>query len=355
MDATLRRLTRRDFLKLLLLSAGAVGWRWFPWPDDGNYPPDDDTGLWGRVTVRRIGIYAQPSLASPKVGSLYRDMVVRFDEVLTSPYGPRHNPKWYRLHDGFVYSAYIQPVRTRLNPVRTDIPEGGRPAEVTVPFTRAYRPLKKGRWQKLYRLYYGSVHRVTDLRTGPDGRPWYCIYDDWMHVHYCVPAAHLRFIEPHELTPIAPEVPAHEKRIVVDLDAQRLFAYQGDDIVLETKVSTGLATLKSTNGIPTKTPTGTFRIYLKTPHRHMGDGRLTSDIHAYELPGVPWVSFFHKTGVAFHGTYWHDNFGRPMSHGCVNMRTDEALWLYRWSHPVVSWDQPYGHRTGTLVRVVERG
>ena len=350
----LRHLTRRDFLKLLLLGAGALGWRWFPWPDDGNYPPDDGRAILGRVTVERVGLYTAPSLRSPRQGYLYRDMVIAFDEVLTSPYGPEHNPRWYRLDRAFVYSAHIQQVHVRFNPVRADIPEGGRPGEITVPYTRAYRPFKGGGWQKLYRLYYGSVHWVRGVQTGPDGRPWYCLDDAWVHLTYCVPAAHVRFIEPQELTPISPDVPPNDKRIVVDLDLQRLWAYEGDQSVFETSVSTGITTLKSLNGIPTKTPTGTFRIYHKTPNRHMGDGRLTADIHAYELPGVPWVSFFHKWGVAFHGTYWHDNFGAPMSHGCVNMRTEEALWLYRWSMPHVPWDHPNGHRLGTLVRVYER-
>ncbi len=355
MDASgLRRLTRRDFLRLLLLSAGVVAWRWFPWPDEGNYAPDDEGVLQGRVTVDRIGIYAEPSLRSPRLGYLYRDMVVVFDEVLTSPHGPAHNPKWYRLGHGFVYSAYIQPVRRQLNPVRTDIPAEGRPGQVTVPYTRSYRPRPKGRWQKLYRLYYESVHWVTAVRPGPDGQPWYCLYDDWMQIEYCAPAAHIRLIEPHELTPLSPDVPSHEKWITVDLDYQLLTAYEGDEVVLETKVSTGIPSLKSTNGIPTKTPTGKFHIYLKTPYRHMGDGRLTADPRAYELLGVPWVSFFHKTGVAFHGTFWHDNFGHRMSHGCVNMRTDEALWLYRWSTPYVPWDRPFRSRRGTLVRVFER-
>jgi len=84
------------------------------------------------------------------------------------------------------------------------------------------------------------------------------------------------------------------------------------------------------------------------PSKHMGDGKLTDDIFAYELPGVPWVCFFHETGVAFHGTYWHHNFGRKMSHGCINMHTEEAKWLYRWTTPVASpyeWEKKgYGTR-----------
>ena len=58
--------------------------------------------------------------------------------------------------------------------------------------------------------------------------------------------------------------------------------------------------------------------------RHMGDGRLTTDPAAYELPGVPWVSYFTGNGVAFHGAYWHDNFGAPVSHGCINLSPADA-------------------------------
>ena len=69
----------------------------------------------------------------------------------------------------------------------------------------------------------------------------------------------------------------------------------------------------------------------------MGDGSLASDIDAYELVGVPWTSFFTETGgYAFHGTYWHDNFGVPMSRGCINMRPAEAKWLFRWAFPLSS-------------------
>jgi lipoprotein-anchoring transpeptidase ErfK/SrfK len=54
----------------------------------------------------------------------------------------------------------------------------------------------------------------------------------------------------------------------------------------------------------------------------------------FSLPGVPWTSFFaFPGGYAFHGTYWHNNFGVQMSHGCVNMRNEDALWLFRWSTP----------------------
>jgi lipoprotein-anchoring transpeptidase ErfK/SrfK len=83
----------------------------------------------------------------------------------------------------------------------------------------------------------------------------------------------------------------------------------------------------------------------------MGDGHVTADLEAYELPGVPWVSFFHETGVGFHGTYWHNDFGTPKSHGCINMRTEEARWLYRWTLPEIRPGRIVQKGSGTTVIV----
>jgi LysM repeat protein len=115
---------------------------------------------------------------------------------------------------------------------------------------------------------------------------------------------------------VAPSAPAGDgKRFVIDLSEQRLYAYEGDTMVRTTLVSTGLP------GTPTVT--GTYYIYLRYPSQHMrGPG--------YDLPGVPYVQYFYK-GYGLHGTYWHNNFGQPMSHGCVNMPTAEAEWAYNWA------------------------
>jgi lipoprotein-anchoring transpeptidase ErfK/SrfK len=84
----------------------------------------------------------------------------------------------------------------------------------------------------------------------------------------------------------------------------------------------------------------------------MGGGELTDDLEAYVLPGVSWTSFFEpSTGVAFHGTHWHQNFGMPMSHGCVNMRTEEARWLFRWITPSADMQKMTTHGYGTQVLV----
>ncbi|OQA47567.1 MAG: N-acetylmuramoyl-L-alanine amidase sle1 precursor [Chloroflexi bacterium ADurb.Bin325] len=108
---------------------------------------------------------------------------------------------------------------------------------------------------------------------------------------------------------------ASERWIDINLSQQRLTAYQGNTPVFSTLISGGLP----------RTPTvvGRFRIQTKlTSTRMTGPG--------YDLPGVPYTMYFYK-GYAIHGTYWHNNFGRPMSHGCVNMRTPDAAWLFNWA------------------------
>jgi len=105
------------------------------------------------------------------------------------------------------------------------------------------------------------------------------------------------------------------KWIEVNLSNQTLTAWQGNVAVLHTSVSTGTSR--------TPTVTGRYRIGTKYSSQHMsGPG--------YSLPGVPWVMYFFQ-GYAIHGTYWHSNFGTPMSRGCVNMRTAEAKFLYEWA------------------------
>jgi lipoprotein-anchoring transpeptidase ErfK/SrfK len=172
-------------------------------------------------------------------------------------------------------------------------------------------------------------------------------------VRYDVPAAHLRPLSWDEYRPIRQEVPAEEKRILVSTGDQELFAFEGDRQVYQAPVSSGVPSRGlSPNGIPTDTPIGKFYVSLKFPSRHMGDGNLTADLSAYELPGVPWVCIFHEFGVGFHGTFWHNNFGNRMSHGCVNLRNEDALWLYRWTTPIVPRSKWHKLGRGTLVEVV---
>jgi lipoprotein-anchoring transpeptidase ErfK/SrfK len=100
--------------------------------------------------------------------------------------------------------------------------------------------------------------------------------------------------------------------IEVDLSNQTLYAYHGDQIINAFLISSG------TSSFPTVT--GTFKIFAKYSQYTMRGPE-------YDISDVPYTMFFYK-GYSIHGTYWHDNFGTPMSHGCVNMDTTDAAWIY---------------------------
>jgi LysM repeat protein len=126
---------------------------------------------------------------------------------------------------------------------------------------------------------------------------------------------------PSTTTPSNPPVPAPApsgasgKWIDVNLSTQTVTAFEGQRAVFTARASTGTW----------RTPTvaGTFRIYVKyTSTRMRGPG--------YDLPNVPYTMYFYR-GYGLHGTYWHNNFGTPMSHGCVNLSTPDARWLFTWA------------------------
>ena len=105
------------------------------------------------------------------------------------------------------------------------------------------------------------------------------------------------------------------KEIVVVLREQKAYAYENGQVIHSSLASTGVAY--------SPTPIGRYKIYVKYSFALMtGPG--------YYLPNVPYVMYFYS-GYGLHGTYWHSNFGSPMSHGCVNLPTAEAKWFYEWA------------------------
>ena len=114
-----------------------------------------------------------------------------------------------------------------------------------------------------------------------------------------------------------------EKEVVVSLGAQYLWAYEGEHAILATFVSTGTAETPEV-----ATPVGQFRVLVKLPMETM-TGSVNGE--PYRVEDVPYVMYFTDEGHALHGTYWHNNFGAPMSHGCVNLPVDVAEWMFRWA------------------------
>ncbi len=325
------RLSRKGFLKLSALAVSSLAANPFPAAQDEHAYPE---GVIGRITKDTVSVFKEPTWPKGEtVGYLRRDTLKTLYYSLKPKDGPPYNPIWYRIWDGYIHSAYVQRVKYRFNEVVDSISQNGQLCEVTVPYTQIYQHSDEEGWQPRSRLYYLSTHWAVGVDKGPDGGAWYRLHDELREDEYHVPASHIRLIPDEELSPISPDVPAYKKRIEVSIQGQSLIAYEGDKIMLSTRVSTGLNKQPDPNDIPWDTPRGEFNIQSKMPSKHMGVGNLAND--GNDLPGVPWTCFFlSPPGNALHGTYWHDNFGLQMSHGCVNMRTEEAKWLFRWSTPV---------------------
>jgi hypothetical protein len=317
------RLSRRDFLKVG--SLGLAGLAIMPYSRKAIGFDDSDVV---RVATTSVSVYSSPSDKATITGTWYKDDLVHIYEQVVAD-EPEYNRIWYRVWGGYMHRARLQRVKTLLNAPLAALPEGQRMlAEVTVPFVRPWRKTSAG-WQDTldFRLYYESVYWIDTIEPeGPDGDPWYRVWDDLAGTYF-VPARFLRPIPPEELAPVSPNISNANKHIDVNLTTQHLSAYENGKIVFQTSISSGIPYGK------TATSVGKFNIDPKTPSKHMGNGNLFAGADDYELPGVPWTSFFTGDGQAFHGTYWHDNFGTPMSHGCINMRTSEAKWIFRWSGP----------------------
>ncbi|MDO8514017.1 MAG: L,D-transpeptidase family protein [bacterium] len=182
---------------------------------------------------------------------------------------------------------------------------------------------------------------VTRLRTGVvlkvgetlerDGRTWYKIafdepvrYPERVSRNWYVAGEFVRPFSDEGIINLAGGTRASStKRILVDRSAQMLYAYEGDTLFMQERISSGLAF--------TPTPRGTFTVYKKTPTRYMQGPLPGVSAQYYDLPGVPWNLYFTREGGVIHGAYWHDKFGKRWSHGCVNLPLEQAHTLYLWA------------------------
>ncbi len=144
---------------------------------------------------------------------------------------------------------------------------------------------------------------------------------------------------------------SEEKIIYIDLTNQKLLAYEGDKKVHEFLVSTGKWG---------QTPTGTFYTWVKLRATLMSGGDKAKGTYYY-LPNVQYTMFFYNNeipktrGYAIHGAYWHNNFGHPMSHGCVNMKTEEAALVYEWANPPATGHTTYVTKDNPGTKIVIYG
>jgi len=334
-------LSRRDFLKLF--ASGALGLVLSELGIDralAALPASQ-----GRITWSGVPLYAAPSFKSKELHRFGLDVVIELKGEVEGDqgYGNPFNKTWYQIENGYSYSGFIQPVETKYQKPVYEIRAEGQLAEICVPMSETrlnpYINSKNG-----YRLYYGSTHWVKKVIVTRDEKNiWYEIYDNLLKTSFYVPSHNLRLIPDEELTPLSPNIPAADKLIHVDLPQQMVTAFEGNTMVFSVRCSSG--------GKGTRTPTGEFSTYHKGPSIHMTNQDEDGATNYYHLPGVPWVSFFTSEGSAFHGTYWHNDYGRPRSHGCVNLKSQDAKWIYRWSSPNVPLGEDYLHLPGEGTRV----
>jgi len=335
-------LSRRDFLKLS--GVGLAGLFAPPLNFLFNDPFDSQQG---RVVTRTLWIMDHPSVKAKPMKICHRDMVLNITNTAISDDETSHNRVWYEIDQtGYVYSGNIQPVRTILNTPTFEIPKEGLLAEVSVPFTDAFETPDKTS-AVAYRMYYETTHWVKSAATTADGQVWYQVRDDKWDKLYYAHAEHIRILTADELAPISPDIPNVNKKIQVRLGEQIVIAYEGNLPVFVSPASTGGILRVGTY----TTPAGFFTTYYKRPSRHMTAGDIASN--GFDLPGVPWVQYITESGISFHGTFWHNDFGRPRSHGCINLSSSSAKWLYRWTSPQVAMNKEFSHGViGTSVEII---
>lgn len=280
------------------------------------------------------------------VRTVRRDKTIDVAGEFVGP-GPERNQIWYGTRDGYVYSAWLQVMEPYRTPkILTDLGEWGVWIETLVAQAPAYaEPDERSPFRYWYN--YGTVYHATEAFVDGRGRVWYNTVDEYSSkedniapTNHWVPAVFFRPMEHSEFRAINPHTP--NKRIQIDLGAQILRCLEGDREVLSSRVATGAAFNVGEEVIDYSTPKGDFTAILKMPSRHMRAPENERDTDAwFDLPGVPWNIFFTYDGIAIHGTYWHNDYGLPRSHGCVNVPIRVAKWIYFWANPVAPYEDDF--------------
>jgi len=347
------QISRRDFLKNT--SAALAGLALPISSPVLSLPPDHDSAVgathvrrqppapMGRIaTWWRQAVHSEPTLDAPQVAWKSRDEIISLTNAVKGEAPWPRNPIWYHTDEGFIHSGYVQPVDcSPSTEIVTNVTERGFWGQVCVPIAEA-------RWQPdgarvRYKLYYGTVYRVVDAVQDSEGEWWYRLQEG---ITYSpgpfVPAWSICRISPGQLTPISPGHP--DKWIRISREDQRLTCFEGEKAVFTTPISSGAP--------GTVTPRGEHHIHLKRHTSRMIGG--TGDGY-YDLPGVAFPVYFTASACAVHGCYWHNDFVRPHSHGCVNVTGKAAQWVFRWTDPVIPYDtfqQPAARGEGTTIIVV---
>ncbi len=326
----------------------------------------------GRVCIiGKVEIKSAPYEGSQTVRVLYEDAVIPWlkDVVAKELNLNYYNQRWLETLDGYIYAANIQPVRNIPNqPIQALLPTSmgqGMWAEVTIPYADVslVTSPSSNSWVRAridqglpLRVYYGQVYYIDQIKHNNDGSVYYRVNPNYYGGvdMFWVPTEAMHPIAPEEMSPINPEI--ENKKIVVDVARQTLSCYEGDTEVYYCRVSTGAKFDMYGNTVDKwSTPLGSYLISRKFVSLQMSGGTTGAP---YDLPGIGWVSVFATGGVAIHATVWHNDFGTPKSHGCVNTLPADAKWIFRWSLPLIKYDPgmvdiSITGQPSTIVQVIE--
>jgi hypothetical protein len=375
-----RNLSRRDFLKIAGVGMGVLAFNPFKPLEIPPPLPQFPTGdRLGRV-FSRIDVRSEPHFNAPSVAVLYDDQIVVCQQEVVTRGALDQNivvQRWMKVPEGYIYMPHLQPVRNTVNTPLTAMPDGkpGFWAEVTVPYVdlrldgAALSPHIQYLVQNGFpiRLYYSQVAWIDQIATGDGGVIWYRFNENGGRPAGLTGGGYgdilwgegsaFRPLTPEDVEPIHPDVDPATKKVVVDRTAehQTLSCFEGDEEVYFCRVSTGMRL--DVNGNPVTeylTPLGEHTTWRKAISIHMSGGTTGT---GYDTPAVSWTTLFSGDGYAVHAAYWHNNFGVPRSHGCVNCLPEDAKWVFRWANPLNSLEQGdlavEGLTSGTHVIVQE--
>jgi hypothetical protein len=350
--------SRREFLKATALQLASLSFLPLDLPGlSVQFPAAEKLG---RVVVGMAEVKSKPDADSPTIAKVYEDAVLPWlrEVVGRRPY--RRNQKWVETPQGYIWAPYLQPVVNKPNRPSTTLPTSsigpGFWAEVTVPYVDivlANPPVRSPGLKEddTPRLYFSQVLWIDQRKQDAQGQVWYRVNERYSYGDmFWARAEAFRPLTADEVAPIHAET--ENKRIVVNIAQQTMACFEGKNEVYFAQVSTGIQ--EDMNGKKTEwgTPLGKRPIWRKLISVHMSGGTTGG---GYDLPGVSWTSLFEGNGVAIHSTFWHNNFGEQMSHGCVNAAPEDAKWIFRWTNPVVPFDPgdlTVGMPGGTQVDVI---
>ncbi len=360
-------ISRRDFLKLVGGTAGLMALK--PYSRVLTLPEWPQGKRLGRnCTGGVIPIKSSPNDNDTTLKEVYEDTIFEWNREVVGRRDFYVNQRWVETPEGYVYSSYLQPVENRPNEPLKEIPAGqtGFWAEVTVPyvdFVLENEPsspwLKNAKqWNLHTRLYYSQVMWIDQIKTSEvTGNIIYRVnerYGSYGDLFWAEGAA-FRPLTPEEVAPLSPDVDPNEKMVVANLTYQTVSCFEGQREVFFCRMSSGAKW--DANGNPVdnwSSPLGEHITWRKSFSIHMAGGTVGG---GYDTPGVSWTNLFAGTGVAIHSTFWHNDYGVPRSHGCLNVTPEDAKWIFRWTTPAVPFmdgDITVGMPGGTHVKLIER-